>query len=352
MRVFVLILTAWMIGAVGIHFSERENPAFSSYGESFWSTWIILFSGVDVPLTTGLGRLFGMLLVVTGIGLVSLFTGTVASVLLEARLRRRDVEKIEMQGHLVICNWGPNGLPLIREVHSKLVQPRRPVVIVHDLTDDVILPDTSDDPAFTDVYIVRGEPTNEIILRRAKVSMAHSVIVLADHREGRHADGKTLITCVAIRNLCRGDTAPSIIVECCNPTFRSHLSKAGADEIVLSDELGLRIIARSALYHGMTRVYQELLTVGRDANEMYVLPVPPELVGRDFVEISGLFARDRSQKQSCLLIGIQRGENMHLNPLGQDAGPVREGDQLILLSRVFLKPNDLLPVEPPVPRVS
>ena len=40
----------------------------------------------------------------------------------------------------------------------------------------------------------------------------------------------------------------------------------------------------------MTRVYQELLTVGRDANEMYLLPAPEELVGRDFVEVSGMFS--------------------------------------------------------------
>ena len=31
----------------------------------------------------------------------------------------------------------------------------------------------------------------------------------------------------------------------------------------------------------MTRVYQELLTVGRDANEMYLVPVPAGLVGKD-----------------------------------------------------------------------
>ena len=62
--------------------------------------------------------------------------------------------------------------------------------------------------------------------------------------------------------------------ECRNPSNRHHLKKAGADEIISSDELGLKLLARSAPFHGMTRVYQELLTVGRDANEMYLLPAP------------------------------------------------------------------------------
>ena len=114
------------------------------------------------------------------------------------------------------------------------------------------------------------------------------------------------------------------------------------------DELGLRLLARTALYHGMTRVYQELLSVGRDANEMYLLGVPQELIGRDFVELASMFLRYRNDKRSCLLIGLQRGEEMILNPVGSEAGPLKEGDQLVLLSRVFLNATQALPTVPPV----
>jgi Trk K+ transport system NAD-binding subunit len=130
--------------------------------------------------------------------------------------------------------------------------------------------------------------------------------------------------------------------------LRHHLLKAGADEVISSDELGLRLLARTALYHGITRVYQELLTVGRDANEMYLIAVPTELVGRDFVEISGMFLRHRDDKRSCLLVGIQRGDEMVLNPVGAEAGPLKDGDQLILLSRVFLTEAHTLPTNPPL----
>ena len=42
-------------------------------------------------------------------------------------------------------------------------------MIIHDTPDEIDLPDKQDDPAFNDVYIVKGDPTNEVILRRAKV---------------------------------------------------------------------------------------------------------------------------------------------------------------------------------------
>ena len=117
--------------------------------------------------------------------------------------------------------------------------------------------------------------------------------------DAKHADGKSILTCIAIRNICKGDKQPNVAAECRNPNNRHHLKKAGADEIISSDELGLRLLARTALFHGMTRVYQELLTVGRDANEMFLLPAPEELIGKDFVELLALFGRHRSDRPAA-----------------------------------------------------
>jgi voltage-gated potassium channel len=348
-RILLAVLIVWVLGATGIHLAERGgNPPFDTWSESFWNVWVMLFAGPDEAPKTSLGRLISMVLLGLGVGLAGLFTGSVASVLVAQNLRRRDVSNFEMEDHLVLCNWSERGLPWIREVHSKIIQDKRPVVIIHDSPETIDLPDKQDDAAFNDVYIVKGDPSNEVILRRARIPRAHSVVVLADDRQGEHADGKTILICIAIRNICKGDKQPNVAVECRNVNYRHHLLRAGADEIISSDELGLRLLARTALYHGMTRVYQELLTVGRDANEMYLFPVTESLVGRDFVEISSMFVRHRDDKRSCLLIGIQRGDEMILNPTGSDAGPLKSEDQLILLSRVFLNKTQSLPTVPPL----
>ena len=348
-RLMAAMSVLWIIGAVGIRMAEGDdNPDFNTWPESFWNVWVMLFSGLENPPKTAIGRLISMLLLGLGVGLVGLFTGSVASILIDRNLRRNEVSNFEMDDHLVLCNWGPRGLEWIREVHSKIIQDKRPVVIIHDSPEEIDLPDKQDDAAFNDVYIVKGDPTNEVILRRARVPKAHSVVILTDIRQGEHSDGKTILTCIAIRNICRGDRVPNVSVECRNVNNRHHLLKAGADEIISSDELGLRLLARSALFHGMTQVYQELLTVGRDANEMYLYPVPKALFGRDFAEVASMFVRNRDDKKSCLLIGIQRGEEMNLNPIGKESGALAKGDQLILLSRVFLSRNQPLPTVPPI----
>jgi voltage-gated potassium channel len=349
-RVLGAMVVAWIVGATLLYFVERGgNEAFDSWWESLWNVWVLLFSGPEVSPRTRAGKFITMGLLGVGVGLAGLFTGSVASILVAQNLRGRGVPNFEMEDHLVLCNWGPRGLSWVREVHSKIVQDKRPVVVIHDNPDEIDLPDKQDESAFNDVYIVKGDPANEIILRRARVSKAFSVVVLSDERQGEHADGKTILTCIALRNICgRGDKSPNIAVELKNPNNRHHLLKAGADEIISSDDLGLRLLARTALYHGMTRVYQELLTVNRDANEMYLYEAPPEIVGRDFIEVSSMFLRHRDDKRSCLLIGIQRNDQMYLNPIGSESGPIHEGDHLILLSRVITSPDQPLPTDPPL----
>ncbi len=348
-RIALAILLTWLGGAAGLHLAERgSNPAFDTWAESLWNAWLVLFSGVNAPPATAAGRLVTMLLLVAGVALAGLFTASVASVLVERYLRRREVTTFQMEGHLVLCGWSPRGLGWVREVHSDIVRDKRPVVIIHDTPEEIDLPDRQDDAAFQDVYLVKGDPVNEVVLRRAKVPQAHSVVVLTDERQGQHADGKTILICIAVRNACRADARPNLAAECLDPRFRPHLRKAGADEVISANDLGLRLLARAALFHGMTRVYHELLTVGRDANEVYLVPVPPGLVGLPFVEAATRFLRHRGDKRACLLVGVQRGEVMMLNPVGDEAGPLQPGDELILLSQLFPDPSRPLPTDPPL----
>ena len=337
-RVIEGVILTWLVGAVVLYLAERGTTSgYSSFVESLWSVWALLFSGLDDAYTphTVIGRVIAMFLLVTGVGLAGLFTASVASLLVERYLRRSDVSHFEMEGHLVLCNWAPRGLEWIREVHSKIITESRPIVIIHDNPDEIDLPDKQDEPAFNDVYIVKGDPTSEVILNRATVAKAYSVVILADPREGKHADGKSILICISIRHVCKGEHQPNIVAECQNPANRFHLLKAGADEVVSSDALGLRLLARSALFHGMSQFYWELLTVRRDNNEVFLVPAPEELIGLSFVELSELFIRYRDDRRACLLIGIERGDEMIINPIGDEAGPLRSGDQLIVFSRTY-----------------
>jgi len=343
-KILAAIVVIWIVSGTVLHFAERgTNPEYETWGESLWNVWVTLFSGLNNAPNSPVGRLVVSAVLVVGVALAGLFTASVASILIERSLRSREVPTLEMSDHLVLCNWSPRALELIREVHSGITD-KRPVVIVHDTPDEVVLPDKQDEAAFSDVYIVKGDPANEVILRRAKIAQAHSVVILSDDRQDQHADGKTIVCCIAVKNVCVQERQPNIVAECQDPKYRPHMRKAGADEVISAADFGLRLIARAALFHGMTRVYQELLSVRRDANEMYLVPVPAQLVGMEFVAAANVFLPDRTNMKACLLIGFYRGETMMLNPVGEEAGPLREGDELILLSQTL---PDLSRLQPP-----
>jgi TrkA-N domain len=196
-----------------------------------------------------------------------------------------------MEDHLVLCNWSPRGVAWIHEVHAKSIQDKRPVVIIHDAADEIELPTKEEDVAVKDVYIVKGDPTNEVVLRRASVPTAHSVVILSDGREGKHADGKSVLTCITIRSISRGAHQPNISVNATARTIAATCGKLGP---------------------------------------------------------TNHLARHRDDRKSCLLIGIQRGDEMHLNPIGGEAGPLNHHDQLIVLCRVFIQPTETLPTDPPI----
>ena len=60
---------------------------------------------------------------------------------------------------------------------------------------------------------------------------------------------------------------------------RQHFERTHADELVVSAELTGALLAASARTHGLTAVIADLLT-HPEGQELYRVPVPPELVGQ------------------------------------------------------------------------
>ena len=60
---------------------------------------------------------------------------------------------------------------------------------------------------------------------------------------------------------------------------RQHFERTHADELVVSAELTGALLAASARTHGLTGVIADLLT-HPEGQELYRVPVPPELVGQ------------------------------------------------------------------------
>lgn len=340
-RIVIIMVALWLLGAFGVWLAERDyvnehgqrQEAYESFRSALWSIWVFLFSGLDTDApASSVGKVLVAVLMILGVGIVATFTATVAAVVVSRRLRRYDMGRSSMNNHIVVCNWNDKGLQIIRELHSPVVRVLRPIVIITEDTDAVVLPDRDDFREFEDVYTIKGDPANEIILRRANVPDAFSMIVLADPSQGHLADAKSILICMAIQSVCDQGRRPHVTVEGVSPEGQEHLERAGADEIVSAGDLGLRVLAQSAMHPGVTEVFQKLLTTSEDTNEVYVVATPAELVGKSFTEAAERIARSHETKRPAILIGVMADNHVQLNPREGQESILREADSLVIIS--------------------
>ena len=345
LRLVLFIVILWAAGAVFLRFSEgANNPEFDSMPKAMWNIAVYLFSGLDSGIPqTGLGKIAVTVVLVLSLGVVAVLTGSIASFLVERRLgRRRKMPSYDLKGHIVICNWNDKGIPIIRELHAEIVKDRRPVVILSERADAGQLPEDGDLPEFQDVYLVKGDPASEVMLRRANVQFAYSAVVLADPADGNLADAKSILIAMAVRSVCSDAGVPKtyVCVEGVAPQNVDHLQRAGADEIVSASDFAMMLLSQSALSHGLGTVYRDLLTVSGETNEIYILPIPEDFIGKSFSELGAAMFRNRDPQNPVILIGAVRDEGILVNPQAEKLPAFSEGDKAVVIA--FERPSSLV----------
>jgi len=278
-RLVAIIFLIWLVGASILWITEgSSNQDFNSLPKLLWNIAVYLFSGLDSGIpSTFLGKIIVACILILSLGIVGIFTATIASMLIENRIGgKRKMPKYDLRDHIVICNWNEKGVSIIKEVHAKIVKHKRPVVIVSEQGDKIQFPDNDDLPEFEDIYVINGDPANEIILKRANVQLAYSVIILADPDQGELGDAKSILVAMGVRSVCEelGVSKTYTAIEGLSSQNIEHLRKAGADEIISAGAFSTLLLAQTSLVHGLSTIYKNLLTISEETNEIYLVDVP------------------------------------------------------------------------------
>jgi len=240
---------------------------------------------------------------VAGVSLVAFTTAAIASRFVATVIKRgAGMGSFKGSNHLLICGWSPKGTEIIRELRAKEVEDLRPIVILADRDGAPFEGDA--------VTFIRGNPSNDADLRRAGVDRVSTVIVLADASNASDdpddLDARTLLTTLAIE--CINSAAYSC-VEVVKSENRQHFERTNADELVVSAELTGALLAAAARTHGLTAVIADLLT-HPEGQELYRIPVPPELVGQTVRHA----LEQLKDVHESLLVGVFANGNCAVNP--------------------------------------
>ncbi len=287
-RLVGVIVVLIVVGAAGLTYFEENRSLPDAL---WWSIVTVTTVGFgDISPTSLGGRLIGVVLMFFGIGVLGMFTATIAGVFVENRLRKeRGMGSYEAGGHIILCGWNDRTEEILKDLRADMRAADAPIVLVADIETKPVTDEQ--------LYFVRGKVTEEC-LKRAGVERAATVVLVGDRSlEPIARDAKAVLSVLTIESL-----NPDIysIVELASEENVRHCERAGADEIIVGAEFTSRVISTATLDHGISTVLRELLSaqVGHD---LITVPVFDGLAGRPFLEVFSDLKRDHGMIALAIL---------------------------------------------------
>ncbi|MCP3924118.1 MAG: cag pathogenicity island protein Cag26 [Desulfobacterales bacterium] len=323
LRLTLIVITVIFAGAYGLTYFE---PKYKFVDALWWSFVTITTVGYgDIfPVTSG-GRFIAIVVMLLGIGLLSVLTATIAAVFIERKIRdKKGMDMSFSTNHYIICGWNFKGVEVIAELRADPKCINDHIVIIADIEEKPI-----DDPH---IDFIAGT-INVENLEKANIPEAKSVIVLSDDKLDSHSrDARTILSTMTINSV---NPNVYICVELLDQENMEHCKIAGANEIIVVGELSTNLLVNASLDHGISRVITELVS-RRYGNELYKMKVPSYIVGKTFFDV----VCELKKEQNIICLGVEDfdGNNLVTNP--DNSYIIEKDTNLVVISEN--RPEDLV----------
>ena len=298
-RFFFALLSGLVVvvslAAIAITLLEKDFTVAALAESFYWGITTVLGQGDASHVTTPLGWVVGWLLALFGIGIFATITGALVGFVIDFLLKEgQGMGAAGHKDHIVVCGWNATARDLIDELRSDEFD--RKVVVVHE---------ADRNPAGDDAYFVRGDTTNGDDLKRAGIEEAAAAIICPTDGSNE-ADMRSILTVLAIENL-----APDVrtVVEVNNPKHVEHFRRAKVDEVLVSSRLAAHLLARTAMYPGLSRVVADMVA-GGEGSELYRVELPDGYLGVSIDELSTRMRRDHQ----ATVLAVSRNGSSFINP--------------------------------------
>jgi voltage-gated potassium channel len=289
------ILAFVAIAAILVTLIEKTWTVESLFDSFNWGIATVLGQGSADYVTSLGGRIVSWLLILFGVALLGTITGALVALVIDFLLKEgQGLGASGYRDHIVVCGWNATARDLIDELKSDEYKAK--VVVIHD---------ADRNPAGEGVYFVKGDPTNTADLLRAGIGEAAAALVFPSEPTN-DADMRSILTVMAIESL-----APDVrtVAEVNNPAHVDHFRRAHVDEVLVTSRLASRLLARSALYPGLTELVTDIVS-GGEGSELYRVALPSDYLGLSVDDVS---TRLRAEHRATLL-AISGGGRTYVNP--------------------------------------
>ncbi|PGD11689.1 potassium channel protein [Bacillus wiedmannii] len=282
--------------------------------QAFWMTMItVLTVGYgDAVLVTQAGKVFALLIIPVGVGIVTYAIGVVAAMIIEGNLfhavRRKKMDKqiAQLQNHIIVCGCGRVGLQVVHELQEKKI----PFVVVDK--DESILEKEK-------LLYVHGDATEDQVLHHAGISKAAGLVAIVAN------DAENVFITLTARGL---NDAIKIVARAEKPETEDKLKRAGANKVINPSSMAGIHIAKG-IANPLTVHYIDTVLYG--VEQSFV--IEEIAVGKGSILASkSLLESDVRNQFDVTILAILRNGNVIHNPTGQEK--LQEHDMIIVFGSV------------------
>ena len=287
--------TLVLIAAAVITVVEKPLTLAALGASVNWGVQTILGQGDSSYVTSPIGWVVGWFFSLFGVAIIGTLTGALVALVIDFLLKEgQGLGASGYRDHIIVCGWNQTARDLIDELRGDEYKSRV-----------VVLAEGDKNPAGEGVYFVNGDSTDTAALERAGIREARAALIFPTTATN-DADMHSILTIMAIESI-----APQVrtVAEVNNPRHVDHFRRARADEVLVTSRLASRLLARSALYPGLTELVTDMVS-GGDGSELYRVTLPDEYLGLTIDDVS---RRLRAEHRATLL-AITRGEHTFTNP--------------------------------------
>jgi len=308
--VILLIISAFLVWI--LEDKGQAESSISSFWDGIWWAIVTVATvgyGDKYPITF-FGRMVGITLIVAGFASLSIFTGLIASLFVEDRLKgAKGLKQIRLRDHIVLCGWNNTAHHFLRALVEKRLDARELCLLMNE-TPEFFESIESSYPSLR-LSFVRGEATSEDALKRAAVNSAEQIIILADHSlEPASADDRSIIVANAVHFLAKKD---KISVQLINNENRQMLYRIGISKVFVWDDLGAYLLADNIADENSLSIFTQ---IAKSSNSrICTCQIEEAYVGKSFKE---LFEYVQSQDQGVLIGLISKEPSLELDSIFDD----------------------------------
>ncbi len=278
--------------SVAGHLGKDDATRGETFFHAFWWS-VVTFTTVgygDVSPTSPLGKSLAMVMMLVNLGLVTVLSGTIASVLVARRLQggtKLDAEKYNQ--HLVICGWNH----MVKEI-LEMIAGAHPtnnlIVLVNEADEDQVSRVAAEFKAL-DVTHISGNFTEESVLRSAFVDQSRMCLILPDTSKlgsGEAPDEqRTILATLTAKGISEELFVVAHVLE---EGTVPHLKRANANDVVFVDPHVPFMLANHAVRPGVPQLLRMLVEESADAEHaLSVTTVPEELAGQRHDMVSAFY---------------------------------------------------------------